>query len=461
MIPGHPGEETDAPPARSAPRVLVVARGFPPNSDPTSYRWLRFSDGLARLGWQVEVLTAEPTPKFEYFDPGLSRRISPNVRFHRAHAGILQPRVWRARLEKLRRDEAAGHGASARAAGPAAAPAGTPRAWLRAMDDALTPFKIPDATFEWIPAGTLLGLRVLARRRFDVIVSSAAPFSSHVIAQQLHAWTRTPWIGDFSDPYSANPFNPRPEWRQRVDARLEASWFRSMAGAIVPVPEMKALFVREHPDFPEDRVHVIPYGFDEVLYATLPPHRFEGFTLVHTGTFYAGLRDPGPFFEGLARVQDLPIRVVHAGVLQPDWLARLEALGISDRFEVLGLLSREAIAPLQLGASALLLIGNRGGLQLPGKLLDYLGARRPILALRNDVRDIAADLVAARCAGPVVPNQPEAIAAGLRQLYAWWKEGTLDGRFEHDGAPEFTWTRLERALDQALSSHLGTGAAGV
>ena len=84
--------------APGSPRVLVVARGFPPTSDPTSYRWLRFAGGLARHGWNVEVLTAEPTPKFEYFDPGLSLRIPAEVTVHRAYAGPYQPRVWRARI---------------------------------------------------------------------------------------------------------------------------------------------------------------------------------------------------------------------------------------------------------------------------------------------------------------------------------------------------------------------------
>ena len=159
-------------------------------------------------------------------------------------------------------------------------------------------------------------------------------------------------------------------------------------------------------------------------------------------------------FEGLAAVRDLPIRVVHAGVLQPEWGAALERLGIVDRFQVLGLLPREKIAPLQLGAACLLLIGNRGGLQLPGKLLDYLGARRPIYALKNDAHDIAAHLVSSRRAGHLVPNEPVAIARGLRELYASWKGGSLDERFQHPGAPEFPWSRLEGVLDRALRSHL-------
>lgn len=433
-------------------RLLLVARGFPPHSDPTSYRWLRFANGLARRGWRVEVLTSGITPRREYFHPELIRQIAPEIAVHRAHPGWIEPAIWRRRLEKSGETQGLGNPSDP---GAAPSPRFRPTHLIRDLDQRLAPLKIPDPTYEWIAPGILAGLRLLARRPFDLVVSSAAPFSSHVVAHHLAAWTRTPWIADFSDPFADNPFNRRPPWRIRLDAALENGWFDAMAGAIVPVPEMKRLFHARHPGFAADRIHVIPYGFDPELYATTAPARFEGFTIVHTGTFYAGLRDPRPFFEALGTTRDLPLHVVHAGVLEADYAARLRELGVADRFRVLGLLSREAIAPLQLGASCLLLIGNRGGLQLPGKLLDYLGARRPILALRNDTHDIAAGLVAARNAGPVVPNEPAAIADAIRTLFDWWRDGSLDGRFTHDGAPEFTWESLEDDLDRTLTAAAG------
>jgi len=444
--PGLPAPASGA----GSPRVLIVACGFPPASDPTSYRWLRFAGGLARLGWGVEVLTTRPAPRFEYFDPALADRIPKEVVVHRAHPGVYQPRVWRARLARaVPVPQVNGK----RAGRPGIEEA--PRALLRSLDERFSPLKIPDQTFEWIVPGVLLGLRVLARRRFDLIASSGAPFSSHVVAHRLQRWSRVPWVADFSDPFADNPFVRRPGWRRRVDRALETSWFRDLAGTIVPVPEMKEMFLRRHAAVRPDSIHVVPYGFDEELYAAAPPHSFEGFTIVHTGTFYSGLRDPGPFFQALAAVSDLPIRVVHAGVLQPEMAEQMRGLGLTERFEVLGLVSREEVCPLQLGGSCLLLIGNRGGVQLPGKLLDYLGAQRPILALENDPHDIAARMVREEGAGLVVPNEPEPIERAIRQVFGWWREGTLEGRFRHDGARQYAWSNLESLLDRTLRGHIG------
>jgi hypothetical protein len=402
----------------------------------------------------VEVLTTRVVPKFEYYDPELAGRVPKDIEVHRVFPGWIEPSMDRARLKRAApMPHANGSGRSD------AVERITPRTLLRELYLWLHPFKIPDPTFEWIIPGILRGLRLIAHRRYDLIVSSGAPFSSHVVAHALARWSRAPWVADFSDPYADNPFVARPPWRGRVDRGLEAGWFRRMSGAIVPVPEMKSMFLRHHPDFPAERLHVLSYGYDETLYASTTPAAFERFTVVHTGSFYPELRDPGPFFEALALTLDVPLHVIHAGILQPGWVRQLHDLGIADRFEVLGLLSREAIAPLQLGGACLLLIGNRGGLQLPGKLFDYLGAGRPIFALRNDRHDIAADLVKHHGAGLVVPNEPADIAAGLRQIYGWWKDGSLGTRYRHSGGEGYAWSRLEDRLDLELRSHLRPPAA--
>jgi len=240
-------DSTQAAGVAGAPHVLVVACGFPPWSDPTSYRWLRFAGGLSRHRWRVEVLTIRPVPRPEYFDPGLVDHIPAEVAVHRAYAGAYQPRVWRARLARA----GAAPGENGDRAGPARSGASEAlRALLRDLDDRLHTLKIPDPTFEWIVPGVLLGLRVLARHRFDLIVSSGAPFSSHVVAQFLQRLCRLPWVADFSDPFADNPFVERPGWRRSVDQALENSWFRALEGVIVPVPEMKRLFLRRAPPRP-------------------------------------------------------------------------------------------------------------------------------------------------------------------------------------------------------------------
>lgn len=445
---GMPSDARSAP--RGGPRLLLVSRWFPPHSDPTSYRWLRFVTALAQRGWTIDVLTVQPEPHADYYDEGLLDLVPPEVTIHRVYAGLYQGRIdrWRRRSPPA---TGAVAGGGARPARPG--PVRLLRQILKTPDHLIGPLKFPDPTFEWIPWGARRGIALHRERAYDLLVSSSAPFSSHVVAARIRRACGIPWVGDFSDPFIDTPFVRRPRWRLALDRRLEASWMRALDAMIVPTQEMADLCSRQYPVMSPARVHVVSYGYPEELYASLEPRRLEGFTIVHTGVFYADLRDPTPFFRGLSQVRDLPIRVHHAGGLHGPFQDEIQRLGIGHLIVQHGFLPRREAAALQMGGSCLLLIGNKGGVQLPGKLLDYFGAGRPVLALRNDAHDIAADLVAHTGAGLVVENEPAAIAGALRSLVGWWQAGDLDGRFNTGVGREFAWSRQEEKLAGVLARY--------
>ena len=441
-------------PAGGAPRLLLVARRFPPHSDPTSYRWLRFVTGLVARGWHVEVLTVVAEPSTTYHDEGLLASVPSAVVVHRVDPGPVDKRILRAQRRKAE--------AAARAAASAAAAAATPRrgpGWLardlvRRTYETVAPMVSPDVTVEWVPWAVPAGRRLLRERAFDLVASSSSPFSSHVAAKLIVQGSGVPWVGDFSDPLADNVFIRRPGWRRAVDRALERGWLTAMDGVVVPVREMVDLFRTRYPALDPDKLHVVPYGYPEELYDTLQARPLEGFTIVHTGVFYPGPRDPMPMFRAMAEVRDLPFTLHHAGGMIPAYFEFIAANGIQPRFEYHGYVPRDEVVRLQKGAACLLAVGNQGGHQLPGKLLDYIGARRPILMLKNDAHDIAADLVTATRTGLVVDNTTAGIADGIRRMYAWWSEGTLDSRFDLGAGTEYAWAHQEQHLADVLSRYL-------
>jgi len=441
-----------------AQRVLLVTRRFPPHSDPTSYRWLRFVMGLVERRWEVEVLTVFAEPTAAYHDEGLVAMIPPGVVVHRVNPGPIDRRVMRERRRKVEADARIGAAVSTHAHnGPRHDLRSRVRDALRRTYEALVPMVSPDVTIEWVPWAVRAGRRLLRERRFDVVVSSSSPFSAHVAAQHITRGSGVPWVGDFSDPFADNVFLERPGWRKPIDRRFERGWLNAMDGVIVPVEEMAELFCTRYPRLSRGRVHVIPYGYPEELYDAIEPNVLVGFTIVHTGAFYPGLRDPMPTFRALPLVREVPFTLHHAGGMTPEYLRFFETNGVADRFVYHGYLGKREVVGLQKGASCLLAVGNKGGHQLPGKLLDYIGAKRPILMLKNDPHDIAADLVAATRTGLVVANDTEAIANGIRQMYGWWKDGTLDSRFDLGAGREYSWVEQERRVDAVLRGHARRG----
>lgn len=135
--------------------------------------------------------------------------------------------------------------------------------------------------------------------------------------------------------------------------------------------------------------------------------------LVHTGSF-AGPRDAGPLLRALSRVQSegVPIRLVLVGrVMAPDRVL-LDTTAVD--VEHVGVVPHRESLALQRSADVLLLLTSNNRGVATGKLFEYLGAGRPILALADG--NEAARIVRETHSGITVPpDHEEAIAAGLRE----------------------------------------------
>jgi glycosyltransferase involved in cell wall biosynthesis len=108
-----------------------------------------------------------------------------------------------------------------------------------------------------------------------------------------------------------------------------------------------------------------------------------------------------------------------------------EALGLGDRIELLGEVSRRRSLELQRDSDVLLLLipesGGRGKGVLTGKIYEYLAAERPILAAVPP-DGAAAQLVRDTGAGVVAPSDDvEALKEALLDLHRRWQDGRLDG----------------------------------
>jgi glycosyltransferase involved in cell wall biosynthesis len=109
-----------------------------------------------------------------------------------------------------------------------------------------------------------------------------------------------------------------------------------------------------------------------------------------------------------------------------------ESLGLGDRVELLGAVSRRRSLELQRDSEVLLLLipesGGRGRGVVTGKIYEYLAAERPILAaVPSD--GAAAQLVRNTGAGVVVASDDvDALREALLDLHRRWREGSLYGR---------------------------------
>jgi hypothetical protein len=326
--------------------------------------------------------------------------------------------------------------------------AGTSRtsASRRSLLDPLKAFLIPDPAIEWLPFALAQARRLLKAEKYQLIVSSGYPFSCHLLGYLLKRLSRLPWVADSGDPWAFNLAWRLPAWRRGVDKRLEAHLLRAVDRLILTTEAAKADYLSHYRCLTPNRVVILSSGYDPAEYAEIPPEGTSRFRLVYTGRFYAGIREPRALFAALAKLDDLDFEVLIAGekAMQPQLPRQLQFLGFVPR--------RRALA-LQKGAAMLLFLGNRSDnpmAQLPAKLFEYVAAGRPILAIRYDADDLAARLIHKWKRGLAVDNEPEAIAAAIREAQTLWSKGKLDQAFELGPRPEYTWEHLGTKLDEIL-----------
>ena len=291
---------------------------------------------------------------------------------------------------------------------------------------------LPDENLPWSTIATPMAIRLVKREGIDVVLTTSPPPSLHLLGAAVKRATGAAWVADLRDPLGANPH--RRGYESRLAQLKEktvggvARLVASQADAIVAASDTIAEEARAL--HPKGKVVTIANGCDFDDFAGLEYHPSDRLRITHTGNFF-GKRDPRPFLRALADsgLEDVVVRF--AGDFRPEDREYAEALGLGDRIELLGYVSRRRSLELQRDSEVLLLLipesGGRGKGVLTGKVFEYLAAERPIFAV-VPADGAAADLVRETGAGVVAaPEDDEAIRFGLLDLHRRWKEGSLDG----------------------------------
>jgi glycosyltransferase involved in cell wall biosynthesis len=291
---------------------------------------------------------------------------------------------------------------------------------------------VPDENVPWSTFALPVAIRLVRREGIDVVLTTSPPPSLHLLGAAVKRATGAAWVADLRDPLTSHPH--RRGYESQL-ARLKETAVggvtrivASQANAIVAASDAIAEEMRRVE--PKGNVVTIANGCDFDDFGGLEHHSSDRLRIMHAGNFH-GKRDPKPFLRALAEsgLDDIVVRF--AGDFRAADREYADSLGLGDRVELLGYVSRRRSLELQRDSDVLLLLipesGGRGRGVVTGKIFEYLAAERPILAAVPP-DGAAAELVRDTGAGVVAASDDvEALREALLDLHRRWREGGLNG----------------------------------
>lgn len=356
-------------------RVLIISYYWPPTGGSGVQRWVKFSRYLPSEGWQPVVYTPS-NPEMITVDESLASEIPAEVEVIRRP--IFEPYEIYRRL-------------SGRKGGAQKGEVNPINAGKKSLGQKLALFVrgnffIPDPRCFWVGPSVRYLKNYLKEHPVDVIVSTGPPHSMHLIARKLSLATGTPWIADFRDPWTKMFYFKHlglTAFSARRHRKLESKVLDDATVVVAVSPLVRDEFV----SMTRTPVELITNGYDGNDAVDVEPDGF--FNITHTGLFAAdGI--PEVLWEVLAEkaaadevfADRLRIRLV--GKTDAAVLASIEAAGLADKLVNLGYQPHKLAVEEQARASILMLPLRKEPeykAVLPGKLFEYLAARRPILGI--------------------------------------------------------------------------------
>jgi len=402
-------------------RVLIITYEFPPMGGIAAVRISKYVKYLPRFRWKPVVVTVDNAPT-NIPDPGLLEEVPPGLEVHRTFS--LEPTRLVRVVRKLAR---AGRGEKTIEAGNAAYSfTGLPFGMLTRIKGLF----IPDEKIGWLPFALASSLHAIRAGGVEAIFSSSPPVTAHLVAMACKKMTGLPWICEFRDPWVDNPhYDPISGIHRRIIRTIEGAIVRACDALIYAAPGIGEGFKSRYGEEISAKSRMITNGFD--------PEDFPSQIALDTecsfswiGSVYKDLY-PASFMSavkkllqsGLAARNELVVRFV--GTFDLESLKSLEESGLRDEVDVTGFLAhRECIE--RMSSSRVLLLqladGKMSEILYTGKMFEYFGARRPILALVGE--GATKKLIEETGAGVAVnPHDVEGIGEALMDFISRFRAG--------------------------------------
>ena len=135
----------------------------------------------------------------------------------------------------------------------------------------------------------------------DVVYTTSGPYSDHLIGYYLKKRYKLPWVADFRDEWTNNPFAKydKSSLRYKIEYALERRILQVANKIVVTTPLARENYIKGF-NLPASKVITITNGYDEDDFTKLNDDNTckDKFSVFHNALLY-GIRTPITYFKAL------------------------------------------------------------------------------------------------------------------------------------------------------------------
>lgn len=400
-------------------KVYIVSYYWPPAGGPGVQRWLKFVKYLPDFGVEPVVVLPE-NPHYPLQDPQLSQEVAEDLK--RLYVPIWEP-YQLGKMLGFKQVNTISSGII------------TPKNKRSWKENLLLKIRgnlfMPDARVAWVKPVVQQLAPLLKEEKQPILITTGPPHSLHLIGLELQQLVpNLHWIADFRDPWTSIGYHKElnlSSWAEKRHLTLEKKVVQAADQLIVTSP-----FTQRDFQLKTDRpVHWISNGFDkEQVEATALSNSFR---IAHIGSLLSA-RNPIILWEVLAELKqehsdfaaDLQLQLV--GKVSQDVIDSIANFDLSSSLDAIGYVTHQQAVKYQNEAQVLLLIEIDSAdtrAILPGKLYEYMSAKRPIVAIGPKGSDIPTLLDMTQSGNYFNYDEKEALKAQIWTHYLAFKAGNL------------------------------------
>lgn len=410
-------------------RVLIIAYYFPPLGWSGVQRTLKFVKYLRNFDWEPIVVTVGKT-KFSILDESLNEEIPTDINVIRIDDVVLKD-VTDAMKKQMKEyidssinlisDE------------------DLKQIYEKEIEKKFSELRdlllIPDGNAIWANNVIKIIKNKIDFNEIDVVYTTSAPYSAHIIGDYIKKKYNIPWIADFRDQWINNPYidYDKNSLRYKIEKNMEKSIVLNCNRLITVTPIITENYISTY-KIEKNKVITITNGYDEEDFKNINFRKENNkFTIVHNGSFYLKI-NPYTVAKVIKKllenesVDPEKIEIILNGNNDCNIINKFkEIMGqYSSIITINGYLSHEESLIKSSNADLLLLIcgEEESSKQVyTGKVFEYLRLRKPVLSISPKGSLVEKLLDETECGINAEYNDIETIEEILLKYYNNWLKG--------------------------------------